>query len=284
MKIAYCGYDFFSACLRKLLAAHYNVYRVFTVSCDNRYNFNRYIYEIAQAHGLPVSEERVDEQIIRQLQQEGCELLVTAAYYYKIPDLSTTGIKGINIHPTLLPTGRGVWPLPWTILTSQQQTGISIHKLTQDYDAGDILLQKSFPLARDECLESLSAKLQLLAKDLLMDTVNNFDDCWRNAEPQTGPVTHWENPTRAQRTLHWHDSVENLGRICRAFGKFGCFARFNDKDWVVYDLSGWVQTHRYSPGSVVHRTNTEMIVAAADGLVSVRYFEPEVHDRDKNKS
>jgi hypothetical protein len=30
MKIAYCGYDFFYACLNELLAGQHDVYRVFT--------------------------------------------------------------------------------------------------------------------------------------------------------------------------------------------------------------------------------------------------------------
>ena len=274
MKIAYCGYDFFSACLEELLTAHWDVYRIFTVPCDNLYNYNQYIYDIAKTHDLPVTEQRINEQIIHQLQSEGCELLITAAYYYKIPDLSATNIKGINIHPTLLPTGRGVWPLPWTILTSQQQSGVTIHKLAQEYDAGDMLLQKSFPLTSNECLESLSAKVQLMAKDLLLNVVTDLDRHWQLATPQTGPVSIWNYPAKEQRTLDWNESVDDLDRICRAFGKFGCFATFNDKDWVVYDLAGWKQSHQYQPGSVVHRTNTEMIVAARDGLVSLLYFEP----------
>ena len=275
MKIAYCGYDFFHACLAELLLAGMDVYRVFTVPCDNRVNFNQYIYQLCEKNNIPVSEHRITEETIKQLQSEGCELLIAAAYNYKIPSLSAAKIKGINIHPTLLPIGRGIWPLPWTILTGQKQSGVSIHKLTEEYDAGDILLQRSFSVAPDERLESLSAKTQLLARNMILDVALNFEHYWGTAVAQSGDVSVWNYPPKEQRTLSWEKNVGELDRICRAFGKFGCFATFENNNWIVYGLSAWEQRHNFTIGSVVHKTNTEMIVAARDGLVSLLYFEPD---------
>jgi methionyl-tRNA formyltransferase len=275
MKIAYCGYDFFHACLAELLLAGMDVYRVFTVTCDNRVNFNQYIYQLCEKNNIPVSEQPITEETIKQLQSEGCELLIAAAYNYKIPSLSAAKIKGINIHPTLLPIGRGIWPLPWTILTGQKQSGVSIHKLTEEYDAGDILLQRSFSVAPDERLESLSAKTQLLARNMILDVALNFEHYWGTAVAQSGDVSIWNYPPKEQRTLSWEKNVGELDRICRAFGKFGCFATFENNNWIVYGLSAWEKRHNFTIGSVVHKTNTEMIVAARDGLVSLLYFEPD---------
>ncbi len=274
MKIAYCGYDFFSAALGALLEAGQDVYRVFTVPCDNLVDHNRYIYDLCREYQLPVSEDRIDENLIQQLEEEGCELLITAAYHYKIPDLSTTSIKGLNIHPTLLPEGRGVMPLPWTILNKLKQSGITIHKLTQDFDEGDILRQQSFPVTDHDNLESLSAKSQLMAKEVLLDVMSDFDRYWRDAWSQGDGGSVWPRPGKEQRTLDWHKPVAELDRICRAFGKTGCFANFENQDWIVCGLTAWQQAHEYEVGEVVHKTNTEMIVAAADGLVSLLYFEP----------
>lgn len=272
MKIAYCGYDFFSASLSTLLEANKQVYRLFTVPNRGVANTNQYMHEIAEQYQIPISLARIDEQTVLQLQEEGCELLITSAYNYKIPPLDNTTIRGINVHPSLLPKGRGEWPLPWTILTEQQTTGITVHKQEQEYDAGDILYQQSIPVDNDETLESLSAKLQMLAKSCLLEVVNDLDNLWVSAIPQSGEVSVWGTPTSEQRTIDWQWSVEKIDRMCRAFGKFGCFASFDSQDWIVYLLKGWKQSHDYQPGNVVHRTSTEMIVAASDGLVSLVYF------------
>lgn len=276
MKIAYCGYDFFSASLRSLLEADKGVYRLFTVPNRDGLNTNQYMLEIAKQFDIPITQDRINAQTISQLHGEGCDLLITAAYNYKIPPLDNANIKGINLHPSLLPQGRGEWPLPWTILTEQITTGITIHKQTQEYDAGDILYQQSIPVDSDETLESLSAKVQLLAKDSLLEVVNDFDNLWADAKPQSGEVSVWGNPTREQRTINWQWPIEKIDRMCRAFGKFGCFASFDGQDWNVFLLKGWQLSHNYKPGEVVHKTSTEMIVAASDGLVSLVYFSKQV--------
>lgn len=274
MKIAYCGYDFFSQCLQALLSQGDNVYRVFTFDCDNRFDFNKYITDICRENTIPFTAQAINQQDIEQLQADGCKLLITAGYRYKIPSLSGTDIKGINIHPTLLPTGRGPWPLSWTILTGQERSGVTIHKLTEEYDAGDILLQEDFAVGTDENLESLSAKTQILAKSMLPKVMNDFSNHWQNAKEQGNDYSYWPRPTNAERTLDWNNDVSQLDLLCRAFGKMGCYANFDGKFWLVYRLVAWPTRHDYEPGIVVHKTNTEMIVAASDGLVNLQYFEP----------
>ena len=273
MKIAYCGYDFFSACLSELLAADFEVFRVFTFPCDNRNEYNQYLYDICASNKIEISTQRIDDQTILQLESEGCELLITAGYRYKIPDLSKSSIKGINIHPTLLPIGRGSWPLPWIILTKQKNSGVSIHKLSQEFDAGDLLIQKQFTLTANENLETLSAKSQLLAKSLLMTVMQDFASYWDKAQAQSNEFSYWEIPSKEQRTIDWNTSIVEIDRISRAFGKMGCFATFDKQPWLIYQLCAWLEDHDYTPGELVHKTNTEMVIAAADGLVSLLYFE-----------
>jgi methionyl-tRNA formyltransferase len=274
MKIAYCGYDFFHGCLRSLIADGHEILKVFTFDCDNRNNFNRYIYEICEQHQLPITQAAISTTDVKQLDEQGCELLITAGYRYKVPDMRNLSMKGINVHPTLLPLGRGVWPLPWIILTQQVQSGVSIHKLTPEYDAGDVLWQMPFELTADENLESLSCKTQMVAIDALAAVMQNFDSMWYNAKSQDNhQASVWPMPQRSDRTIQWNTSVNEIDSIGRAFGKLGAYAFFDDQWWCVYDLRVWPQIHRQSVGQVVHKSNTEMVVAAADGYVCLRWFE-----------
>lgn len=274
MKIAYCGYDFFSQCLQNLLSRGDDVYRVFTFDCDNRFDYNQYITNICKQFSIPITDNPLDLQTLDQLEQEGCELLITAGYRYKIPDLTRTSIRGINIHPAYLPIGRGPWPLSWAILKELDSSGVSIHKLTSEFDAGDILLQEAFSVLPDENLESLSARAQILAGSMLPKVLDNFEHYWQSAIPQKGKYSYWPRPTDADRTLKWDSGITQIDRLCRAFGKMGCYGHFDEQYWLVYRLVAWPEQHDFSIGSVVHKTNTEMIVAASDGLVSLQYFDP----------
>ena len=105
--------------------------------------------------------------------------------------------------------------------------------------------------------------------------MQDFHGNWHNAKAQDpNKASSWPMPQRSDRTLKWNKGVTEIDRICRAFGKFGSYAFFADTWWCVYDLNVWQQQHQSPLGSVVHKSNTEMVVAASDGYVCFRMFEP----------
>ena len=68
---------------------------------------------------------------------------VSALFGHKIPIELLNTVKGelINLHPSLLPIGRGADPIPWSIIDQKKQ-GITIHQIDSDLDTGQILFQK----------------------------------------------------------------------------------------------------------------------------------------------
>ncbi len=129
MKIAFCGYDFFYDCFEYLLAEKHQILKVFSIECDNKYNFNERIREKSAKLHIPFTLDKITLEDIKLLQAEGCELIVVAAYPHKIAVYEGMP-KAINIHPTLLPEGKGPWPLPLIILKELTESGVTIHKIT----------------------------------------------------------------------------------------------------------------------------------------------------------
>jgi methionyl-tRNA formyltransferase len=220
----------------------------------------------------PFSSERIGRSDLEVLVDAGCELIISAAYPYKIPVDPKLPLKGCNIHPTMLPEGRGPWPLPHLILNGLKDGGVTIHKLTGEMDAGDILIQEGFRIDQNENLETVSCKAQMLAPVLLGKLLRDFNVLWSRAIPQ-GQGTYWPTPTWAERTIDWHAGIESIDRIIRAFGKFDSCASFGGKDWVVRDATAWKEKHSIEPGTVAHTSSREVVVAASDGFVCIRFFE-----------
>jgi methionyl-tRNA formyltransferase len=272
MKIAYCGYDFFYGNLEMLFDMGYEIVKIFSFETDDKYNFNYKVKEIAGRFSIPVQLQRISREDIIELQSNGCELLISSGYPFKIPVLDSLPLRGINIHPTLLPNGRGPWPLPYVILNDLDRSGVTIHKLSNELDEGDILIQESFSLSENENLETLSCKCQITAIPLLKKCISDFDSFWNNAQPQ-GSGTYWSMPDETTMALDWNKSVFEITKTARAFGKFDSCAILDDLHLVVQDLSGWVQEHTFKCGEVVHRTNKEILVAVKDGFVCLRYFD-----------
>ncbi len=124
------------------------------------------------------------------------DLLISASFGVKLPsDMITHARFGaLNIHPSLLPRWRGTDPTPWTILAGDAQTGVTVSKITDSFDAGDIIGQKKVPVTQSESPDELRARLFDIGTGLLIDLLPPY------IEGSIDPVTQvTENATYARR-------------------------------------------------------------------------------------
>ena len=136
MKTAYFGMDALADCLEVLLQGGHEVIKIFTTEGD-AYDRTERICSLARERGIPLQKTRVSEQDTDALREAGAELTVTAGYPWKIP--VTDAFMQVNLHPALLPEGRGPWPMPTAILRGRP-SGVTLHKLSGKLDEGDIIL------------------------------------------------------------------------------------------------------------------------------------------------
>ena len=85
MKIAYLGLDFLRSALDAALREGCEVLKIFTCPADNVTEFNLAVRETARREAIPLSMERLRARDLAQLRQAGCELLLCAGYYYRVP-------------------------------------------------------------------------------------------------------------------------------------------------------------------------------------------------------
>ena len=95
---------------------------------------------------------------------ETCDFGISALFGHKIPSsiINVFRLGIINLHPSLLPLGKGADPIPWGILLNYAQ-GATIHLITEAIDAGPILRQEKihYNLSMsagdiyEKCVESL---------------------------------------------------------------------------------------------------------------------------------
>ena len=159
--------------------------------------------------------------------EKGCDAAICAGYYFKIPVVS--GFPIVNIHPSLLPVGRGSWPMPQTILRGFKTSGVTIHKIAEGFDTGDILLQEKFNLEKCETHTSFMEKAYELLPMMLKALVENFDALYESAIPQS-EEEYWEAPTEEDYTIDEDTSFEKADLILRAFLGYDCiYKKGNEK-------------------------------------------------------
>ena len=78
----------------------------------------------------------------------------------------------INLHASLLPKYRGAAPASWAIIRGEKESGVSIIKLTEKMDAGDVILSKKSKISPDDTGLTLNKKLSGLGAELLLEAVD----------------------------------------------------------------------------------------------------------------
>ena len=250
------------------LAAGWQPIKVFTSPVDDRIFHNKLTLERARQLDLPVQISRMLDADLADLHTRECDVLVVASYRWRISDWQPHVRYAVNFHPSPLPIGRGAYPLVRSILDGYTQWGITCHKVTARFDSGDILAQENFPMAPDECHESLDLQTQLASGRLAERVARDFEALWRGATPQ-GEGTYWKLFTDADRTLDFHQPIERIMRTVRAFGEYECLAKVADAQVYVRRAVAWRAQHQHPPGAVAYNSAMRLVVAASDGYVGL---------------
>lgn len=276
MKFVYFGYDLTLPGILHLMNEGHELLGIFGFECDNIFNFNIECQKLTQAQAIPFIISPAEDFHLQSFLDKGAEAFLAVGYPHKIPPIDENRAFAVNIHPAYLPRARGIMPIPRIIMDHvEDAAGISAHKMTQHFDAGDILLQSKIDLDQRETVESYTKKLSILSPDFLSELMNNLPTLWQNATPQDKSKASWfKAPTDQERFLNWQLTVNEIDHIGRAFGRFGSLANINGELYIVYDYDFRQEEHDLTPGKIAARTQHAMTIAAKDGFICLREFQP----------
>jgi len=101
------------------------------------------------------------------------DFVVVAGYAKLLPPtwLDLPKIMAVNLHPSLLPAYRGPNPAEWAILNGETETGVTLIKMSAQFDTGEILTQKSLSIDPHDTRLSLYNKLYHIGAGLLVETL-----------------------------------------------------------------------------------------------------------------
>ncbi|MDD5200732.1 MAG: phosphoribosylglycinamide formyltransferase [Terrimicrobiaceae bacterium] len=105
---------------------------------------------------------RVEEQLVDALRAAGVDLVVLAGYMriVKSPLLDAFPRRIINIHPSLLPSFRGISAWEQALAAGVATAGCTVHYVDAEIDTGEILAQAEVPVLPGDTAESLHARIQ----------------------------------------------------------------------------------------------------------------------------
>lgn len=180
-----------------------------------------------------------------------------------------------NVHGSLLPAYRGAMPEFWAIRNGEAVTGVSIHRMTERFDAGPIVARERVPIEPDESLRSLSVKLGVRAAPMaaaLLDRLRDGDEL--AGEPQDESLaTRAPMPTAWDLELRWSDPAASLERLVRAaFDAFEAVTSFRGAPLVVRGARALAGPAALDPGELAW-DGAALRVGTGDGLLALERIE-----------
>lgn len=213
------------------------------------------VKECAIKHHIPIFQPikiRVDYEEIKNLNPD---LIVTAAYGQLVGMelLDSPKYRSINVHGSLLPKYRGGSPIQTAIKNGETETGITIQYMEKGMDTGDILAMKAIPIENTDTSETLFAKLSIVGRDLLLETIPNLIDgkiipIKQNEEDATFAY----NIKKEEEALNLNKPAIELYNQIRAFIPSPVANLTLDDELIkIYASRVSTKTHNQTPGTII---------------------------------
>jgi methionyl-tRNA formyltransferase len=141
--------------------------------------------------GLPIIQPKNKQSLIKSLKDLKADFFVVIAFGMILPKeiLEIPEYGCINVHASLLPKYRGASPIQESLLNGDKETGITIIKIDEELDHGDIFFIKRVPIETSDTLDILSHRLAevssivlpLVLHDIMNRTLSPLPQIHKNA-------------------------------------------------------------------------------------------------------
>lgn len=219
-----------------------------------------------------------DPEFLAQLGRLEPDLIVVVAYGRLIPSdvLRAAPMGAINLHPSLLPRYRGAAPIPRAIAAGDAETGVTILSVSEELDAGDIILQRPVAIRADDTAATLEARLAQEGATLLVEALGLLESNQAPRHPQDpSRVTLAPKLTRDEALIHWSDPAEKIVNMVRAFDPWPVAYTVRDgAPLKVWRAAARAVAGRGNPGVVREADRDRLVVDAGEGAVELLEVQP----------
>ncbi len=147
------------------------------------------------------------------------DIIVVVAYGQILPKeiIEIPKYKTINLHASLLPKYRGAAPVQWALLNGEKETGITVMKINEQLDAGDIIAREKVKIESDDNTQTLLEKLFVKGKNLLLLTLKQIEEGKAHYLKQdNNQATLAPSITKESAEIDWKKPAQEIHNRVRA--------------------------------------------------------------------
>ena len=207
--------------------------------------------------------------VLGPLKEMRPDLFVVISFGAILPGdlLTVPRLYSLNVHASLLPKYRGAAPMQYALLNGDRETGVTVMRMIERLDAGDILFQKKTPIGTEEDVLQLEKRLSALGSEALREGLDRIE---RGVAEFTVQDERKAGYTRKiaknDGRMDWRLPAERLRDRTRAFlGWPGSYFFFQGKRIVVAKTRALPRNAEAPPGVVLPASGNDGLVVSTGG-------------------
>lgn len=282
MKIVFMGSPEFAVNpLNKLIQSDIDVSLVITQP-DRKRNRNKLtptpVKEVALKNNIDVlTPEKVNkDEIIDQIDKINPDFIVVIAFGQIIGKrlLETYKDRIINIHGSLLPKYRGAAPINWSIINGDKKTGVCSMLVEKSLDSGDVLDCREIEIKKEDDSITMTEKLSQLSGELIVSTLKNYEDLYKNRTIQGDNYTLAPKLDRDMGEIDWNKSATEIRNLVRGLKPWpSAFTYFGDEKVKIHDCEIVSNNEKINNGHIIKIEENSILVKANEDAIEIKELQ-----------
>lgn len=267
LRVVFMGTPDFALPSLKVLDDEFDVVAVFCQpdkinGRGNKVNFCP-IKQYAIEHNITVCQPETfkNNSCVELLHELDPQLIVVAAYGKILPNyvLDYPKFGCINVHGSLLPKYRGASPIQSCVLNGDRETGVTIMRISEGLDSGDIILQERMDIAEYETAGELFERMSEYGAQVLVKAITLIVSGKAEYIPQNeSESTHVSIISKSMGKLDFSKSAFEIK--CKVYGLNPWPSAYVEAE------SGDIKIHRVVLGGKTDKTAGSIVSVSKNGI------------------
>ncbi|MBQ4136518.1 MAG: methionyl-tRNA formyltransferase [Clostridia bacterium] len=224
---------------------------------------------LAKEKGIEVYQPETlkDNAFLPTLKKLDPELIIVAAYGKILPSyvLDYPRLGCINVHGSLLPKYRGAAPIQRAIIDGESVTGITIMKMAEGLDTGDMLLKNAVDITDDDNFETLHDKMVVCARKSIAEAIELIRNGKDVYEKQDDALANYaQKITKEDCLIDFNTDAKALHNRIRGLSPFPLAYSYLDSKMVKFTASTVIDADKENSPDTVGK-----IIGCDGGIIAV---------------
>lgn len=229
----------------------------------------------AMEHNIPVYQPKKvrNPESVEYLRSFSAEIMVVAAFGQILPKeiLTMCPFGCINVHASLLPKYRGAAPIQWAIINGDKVSGVTIMRMDEGIDTGDMIEKEEVVLSPEETGGSLFNKLSRKGAELLIETMEKIEKGTATyTKQEESEATYVGMINKNMGKINWELPADEIERLIRGLNPWpSAYTGLKGKTLKIWKAVPEPGGDKADAGKIYSVNKKELKVQTGEGVLSL---------------